>query len=441
MSEQERKQQEDRYELDQIKRVALVGVYYSGQPHIECQEHLDELQELANTYGFEVTDHVKCPVKKLNAATYIGTGKAEEIGQLVEDNQIDAIIFDEEISPNQQKNLEAIIKKPVLDRTELILEVFAQRAISREAVLQIELAKIKYQLPRLKRLWTHLSREKTAGGGTSAFRGAGEKQIEVDRRLLKQKVRALEKDIKDVRHQRSTQRSARVRSAVPTFAIVGYTNAGKSTLLNALTNAGVLEEDKLFATLDTTARQFDLPNHQKIILIDTVGFIRKLPHGLVAAFRSTLEEAVYTDILLHVVDVAHKAAVEHAEETLKVLKELKADGRPIITLLNKCDLVEDERDLIQFRVKFPNSVPISAKNRSGFDHLYEVIQEKLSDLRKVVKLRIPQSEYALASQLMKEGSVISSDYEGNDILLEVEIPAKLEHKIHPFINRNANHSS
>lgn len=441
MSEQDRKQQEDRYELDEIKRVVLVGVYYSGQPHVECQEHLDELEELAHTYGFEVIHHVKCPVKKLNAATYIGVGKAEEIGEIVEQDKIDAVIFDEEISPNQQKNLEAIIKKPVLDRTELILEVFAQRAISREAVLQIELAKIKYQLPRLKRLWTHLSREKTGGGGTSAFRGAGEKQIEVDRRLLKQRVKALEKDIKNVRHQRNTQRSARVRSSVPTFAIVGYTNAGKSTLLNALTNAGVLEEDKLFATLDTTARQFDLPNHQKIILIDTVGFIRKLPHGLVAAFKSTLEEAVYTDILLHVVDVAHPAAMEHAEETLKVLKDLEADNRPVITLLNKCDLLEDERDLIRFRVKFPSCVAISAKNREGFDELYDVIQEKLSDLRKVVQLRIPQSEYALASQLMKEGSVISSDYEGNDILLEVEIPAKLEHKVRPFMNRNANHSS
>lgn len=433
MSEEDRKQQEARYELDEIKRVVLVGIYYSGQVDIECKEHLDELEELALTYGFEVVDKVMCPIKKLNAATYIGSGKAEEIGELCQSEGAHAVIFDEEISPNQQKNLEAIVKKPALDRTELILEVFAQRAISREAVLQIELAKIKYQLPRLKRLWTHLSREKTGGGGTSAFRGAGEKQIEVDRRLLKQRVKALEKDIKNVRHQRNTQRSARIRASVPTFAIVGYTNAGKSTLLNALTNAGVLEEDKLFATLDTTARQFELPNHQKIVLIDTVGFIRKLPHGLVAAFRSTLEEAVYTDILLHVVDVAHPAAMEHAQETLKVLKTLEADNRPIVTLLNKCDLVEDESVFMKFRVKFPHCVRISAKNREGFDELYDVICERLSDLRKVVNLRIPQSEYALASQLMKEGSVISSDYEGNDILLEIEIPAQLEHKVRPFI--------
>ena len=426
-------QQKDRYDLIDVKRVALVGIFPSGQSDIECQEHLDELRELAWTYGFEVAERFACPIKKLNAATFIGAGKAEEIGIFAENQEIDAVIFDEEISPNQQKNLESLIKKPVLDRTELILEVFAQRAQTREAGLQIELARIRYQLPRLKRMWTHLSREKTGGGGTSAFRGAGEQQIEVDRRILKTRVAALEKEIKEIREQRKTQRSSRLRSGVPTFAIVGYTNAGKSTLLNSLTGAGVLEEDKLFATLDTTARQFNLPNHQKIILIDTVGFIRKLPHGLVAAFRSTLEEAVFTDILLHVVDVAHPQAMDHAEETLKVLKELKADDRPIITLLNKSDLVEDESVFMKFRVKFPHSIQISAKKREGFDLLYEMIEERLKSLRKHVHLRIPQSEYALASELIKEGNVLFSDYEGNDILMEVEVPSRLEHKVRPFI--------
>ena len=432
MSEEDLVQQEGRYKLDSVKKVVLVGFHYSGQPTIECNEHLDELEELSLTYGFEVSKKFVCPVKKLNAATFIGTGKAEEIGEFAEENDVDAVIFDVEISPNQQKNLEELTKKPVLDRTELILEVFAQRANSREAVLQIELAKIRYQMPRLRRLWTHLSREKTAGGGSSAFRGAGEKQLEVDRRILKQRLSSLERDIKAVRIQRETQRASRLRSCVPTFAIVGYTNAGKSTLLNSLTDAGVLEEDKLFATLDTTARKFALPNHQKIVLIDTVGFIRKLPHGLVASFRSTLEETVYTDILLHVVDMAHPAAMEHADETLRVLEDLKADNRPIITLLNKSDLVEDESLFMKFRVKFPSCVRISAKNKEGFDELYDVIAEKLSALRKHVKLRIPQSEYALASELMKEGTVIHSDYEGNDILMEVEIPARLEHKVRSF---------
>ncbi len=433
MSEKENKQQQDRYDLSEVKRVALVGVRQSGESDAVCQEQLDELRELAWTYGFEVVEKFVCPIKKFISATYIGHGKAEEIGAFAEANNVDAIIFDDEISPNQQKNLEEITKKPVLDRTELILEVFAQRAKTKEASLQIELARIRYQLPRLKRMWTHLSREKTGGGGTSAFRGAGEQQIEVDKRILKSRIAMLEKEIKGIREQRETQRSSRVRSGVPTFAIVGYTNAGKSTLLNALTSAGVLAEDKLFATLDTTARQFVLPNHQKIILIDTVGFIRKLPHGLVAAFRSTLEEAVYTDILLHVVDIAHPQAMEHAEETLKVLKELKADKRPIITLLNKCDLVEDQTIFVKFRVKFPHCICISALNKEGFDHLYEVIEEHLKSMRKHFFLRIPQSEYALASELMKEGNVLFSDYEGNDILMEVDIPSRLEHKVRSFV--------
>ncbi len=433
MSDNESEQQKDRYDLSEVKRVALVGVYQSGQSDLVCQDHLDELRELAWTYGFEVVEKFACPIKKFISATFIGGGKAEEIGAFVAANNVDAVIFDEEISPNQQKNLEEIIKKPVLDRTELILEVFAQRAKTKEAVLQIELARIRYQLPRLKRMWTHLSREKTGGGGTSAFRGAGEQQIEVDKRLLKSRIAMLEKEIKAIREQRHIQRSSRIRSGVPTFAIVGYTNTGKSTLLNALTSAGVLAEDKLFATLDTTARQFILPNHQKIVLIDTVGFIRKLPHGLVAAFRSTLEEAVYTDILLHVVDVAHPQAMDHAEETLNVLKELKADNRPIITLLNKCDLVEDQSVFVKFRVRFPHCICISALKKEGFDHLYEVIEEQLKGLRKHVFLRIPQSEYGLASELMKEGNILFSDYEGNDILMEVEVPARLEHKIRPFI--------
>lgn len=433
MSEIEQKQQEERAHLSDVKRVVLVGVFRSGESDRECHEHLDELAELARTYGFEVADRFACPIRKLNAATYIGSGKAEEIGHFVEEHGIDAVIFDEEISPNQQKNLERLVGRPILDRTELILEVFAQHAKSREAVLQIDLAKIRYQLPRLKRMWTHLSREKTAGGGTSAFRGAGEKQIEVDRRLLKQRITTLEREIKEIREQRKIQRSARLRSGTPTVAIVGYTNAGKSTLLNHLTDAGVLEENKLFATLDTTARQLTLPNQQKIILIDTVGFIRKLPHGLVAAFRSTLEEAVYTDILLHIIDASHLAAVEQAEETLKVLKDLDAADRPMLTLLNKCDLVENSQNLLKFRVKFPGAFPISAKTGEGVDVLLEKLQEKLASLRKRFYLRIPQSEYALVGLLMKQGHIFDSDYEENDILMDVEVPLTLEAKIQPYI--------
>jgi GTP-binding protein HflX len=434
MSEIEQNQQ-DRYDLSEVKKVALVGVFFSGKSPDFSNECLAELKSLSETFGFEVTKIVSCPIKKYTAATFIGKGKADEIGKMMALEGIDAVIFDDEITPNQQRNLEEIIKKPVLDRTELILEVFAARAETKEAMLQIELAKVRYQLPRLAGMWTHLSRQKSSGGGAgggSAQRGEGEKQIEIDRRLLKERVCILEKEIEEIRAQREVIRRGRIRTNIPTFAIVGYTNAGKSTLLNALTGADVLVEDKLFATLDPTARKFTLPNNQNIVLVDTVGFIRKLPHTLVKAFKSTLEEASFTDILLHVVDVSHPAAIDQAATTIKVLEEIGVKDKPIITLFNKIDKCESDETMIKLRLKYPKTVKISATNRTGFDDLVEIMLIEIAKLRKVVKLRIPQSQYALTSELMREGRVISSEYEDNDILLEIEIPAILDHKVIPF---------
>ncbi|MBM3193351.1 MAG: GTPase HflX [Chlamydiae bacterium] len=431
MSELEQNQQE-RYDLTEVKTVALVGVFPSGKDQTNCLECLEELESLAKTYGFETKKIIASPIKEFNAATYIGKGKADEIGKALVLEEIDAVIFDDEITPNQQKNLEEIIKRPVLDRTELILEVFAKRAQTKEAMLQIELAKVKYQLPRLKRMWTHLSRQKTGGGGGGALRGEGEKQIEVDKRLLKDRLVHLEREIKVIKEQREIVRKSRIRTNTPTFAIVGYTNAGKSTLLNALTGADVLIEDKLFATLDPTARKFILPNKQTIVLVDTVGFIRKLPHTLVNAFRSTLEEAAFTDILLHVIDVSHPLAIDHAETTMNVLKEIGVKDKPVITLFNKIDKAESDEAMIKLRLKYPKTVRISAKNKTGFDELIDLMLSEIAKLRKVVKLKIPQSYYALASELMREGRVIFSGYEENDILLEIEIPASLEHKVVSF---------
>jgi len=442
MSELEKQQQEGRFELTEVKTVVLVGIFPSGKDQKECLDSLEELSALSTTYGFTVQEKVACPIKKLNAATYIGKGKVEEIANLMASENIDAVIFDEEISPNQQKNIEMIVSKPVLDRTELILEVFAQRAKTKEACLQIELAKIRYQMPRLKRLWTHLSREKTAGGTASGtMRGAGEKQIEVDRRILKQRLSALEKEIKVVRKQRSIQRQSRLRRSTPTFGIVGYTNAGKSTLLNALTQAEVLVEDKLFATLDTTSRKYTLPNHQNIVLVDTVGFIKKLPHTLVAAFKSTLEESTHTDILLHVIDVSHPNVLQHAEVTKAVLEELGAGKKPMLTILNKIDVCKNQEVLDQLRLMYPKTVRVSALNKMGFDDLFHLMMEEISNLRKVVKLRIPQSHYALASELMREGNVLFSDYDENDILMEIEIASNLEHKVRPFYDSNQDEES
>ena len=318
--------------LKELKNAFLVGAYRSGSEVQICEESLAELENLCETFGIHPVAKVACPIKKFDAATYLGSGKLAELKAQVEALSSEVVLFDDEISPQQQRNLERLFMRPVIDRTELIIEVFAQRAQTKEAKLQIELAKIRYQFPRLKRMWTHLSRQKATAGGGAYLKGEGEKQIEIDRRLLNRQIDRLKEEIEQVIQQRKTQRGLRLRTGIPSFAIVGYTNAGKSTLLNALTGADVLVEDRLFATLDTTTRKFTLPNHQEILLVDTVGFIQRIPHTLVAAFKSTLEEAVHADILLHLIDVSHPKAEEQAEATLQVLKDLGAEGHPMIAV-------------------------------------------------------------------------------------------------------------
>lgn len=421
------------------KTAFLVGTYMQSKEKPLCEEYLNELRRLCETYGLTAVDQAACSLKKIDAGMFLGKGKLEEILLEVNEKKIDTIIFDEEITPNQQRNLEKFFKKPVIDRTELIIEVFAQRAQTREAKLQVELAKIKYQLPRLKRLWTHLSRQTGSGGssgGGSYLRGEGESQIELDRRMLRKRMSQLQKEIAVVEKQRETQRRQRKKTGIPTFAIVGYTNAGKSTFLNALTEAGVLMEDKLFATLDTTTRKFILPNRQEILLIDTVGFIRKIPHTLVAAFKSTLEEAIHTDILLHLIDVHHPLAEEQAEATLQVLKELHIVNRPMITLLNKIDACENLNMAQRLRIKYPKTVQISALKKEGFDQLLEMMIAEISSLRKLCYLRIPQSQYHLVTELMRAGKIMKCDYEGDDVLIQVEIPNRLESKFTAFVYEN-----
>jgi GTP-binding protein HflX len=436
--EDEKLYEDVRYELKDLNIAMLVGTYDSSTDRNTCVEHLEELASLSDTYGFQVVDKIPCPLRKIDAGTYLGSGKLEELIALSHTNACDVIIFDEDISPNQQKNLEKLFKKPVIDRTELILEVFAKRAQSKEARLQIELAKAQYQLPRLKRLWTHLSRQGgTAGGGAGGgggyLKGEGETQIEIDKRILRKRIAFLQAQLKTIREQRHTQRQGRLRSGIPLLAIVGYTNAGKSTLLNALTHAGVLAEDKLFATLETTTRKFFLPNQQEILLVDTVGFIRKIPHTLVESFKSTLEEAVYTDILLHVVDISNPMAEEQAEASYNVLKELGAENKPVITILNKIDQCTDRSLVMRFKLKYPKTVTISAKAKEGFDQLIQMIIQELKNLRKVIHVKIPQSHYGIVSELMQKGRVIQSEYEGNDILMTVEIPHDMEHKVIPYL--------
>lgn len=418
-------------EVKHFEKALLIAFYLEKDDLQKTEDSLEELERLAGTYGLETIDKVPVHLRKITSATIIGKGKLQELGGLAEEYRANVIIFDDEISPNQQRNLEKAFKKPVLDRTELILEVFAQRAQTREARLQIELAKIKYQLPRLTRMWTHLSRQVAGGGGY--LRGAGEKQIELDRRMLRHRLARLEKEIEEVRSHRKTQRSARERRNIPTFAIVGYTNAGKSTLMRALTKADVLVEDKLFATLDTTTRKYSLPNNQEILLVDTVGFIQKIPHTLIAAFKSTLEEAIHTDVLLHLIDASNPQALLQAEATMHVLKELGASNQPIVTLLNKIDQNPDPKLLIKLRATYPHTVQISALEQKGFPNLIEGMTKAIASLRKKVNLCVPQSHYALVSELMKEGKVISIEYEDNDILIEVEIPSHYENKVTQFV--------
>ncbi len=418
-------------DIKNLKTALLIAAYESGKDKPFCEEYLKELGRLCDTYGLEVVAKVPCPLKKIDVGMFLGSGKLDELLQMTHDLKPELIIFDDEISPHQQRNLEEFFKKPVIDRTELIIEVFAQRAQTREAKLQIELAKVRYQLPRLKRLWTHLSRQ-SAGGGAH-LKGEGEKQIEIDRRLLKKRIDQLKKEIEDVTSKRETQRSARLRSEIPTFAIVGYTNAGKSTLLKALTHADVLVEDKLFATLDTTTRKYAMPSKQEILLVDTVGFIRKIPHMLVAAFKSTLEEVIHTDVLIHLIDASSPMAEQQAEETMNVLKELNALNRPIITVLNKIDQCQNSLILMKLRVKYPKTIQISALHQTGFDQLMEAMMYEVSLMRKTLTLRIPQSQYSLVTEIMRDGRVISLEYEEDDVALVAEIPRSLEGRVKPFI--------
>lgn len=415
------------------KRALLVSAYKDVSLQV-CKEHLEELSLLAETCGVETIQKVPCPLRKYDASTYLTSGKVQELVELARRENIDLVIFDDEITSAQQRNLEKIFDIPVIDRTETILAVFSQRAQTKEARLQIELAQVKYQAPRLKRMWTHLSRQGgSAGGGSGGsgghLKGEGEKQIEIDRRLLQKEIEQLQNEIKEVAAIRETQRGVRQKTGIPIFAIIGYTNAGKSTLLNALTNADVFVEDKLFATLDTTTRKYSLSSNQEVLLIDTVGFIRKLPHLLVAAFKSTLEESLQADILLHLIDVSHPMAEEQAAASYAVLNELGVKDKTIITLLNKVDKCQDRQMIMRMKIAYENTVEISALEKLGFQDLEDAMVRALQERRRLVHLRIPQNDYGVVTQVIREGHILSQEYVDNDILISVELPVPLANKL------------
>ncbi|MEI9864991.1 MAG: GTPase HflX [Limisphaerales bacterium] len=411
-------------------RVFLVGVELKARTATEVRESLAELQELAETAGAQIVGDAVQKLAAPVAATYIGGGKAEELAGQCKQNEVDTIIFDDELSPAQTRNLEKIFGCKIMDRTALILEIFGQRARTREGKLQIEHAQLKYLLPRLTRYWSHLSRQR---GSTGSIGGEGESQLEADRRKISERIDKIDSELDKVRRQRETQRVGRQRSQWPLASIVGYTNAGKSTLLNKLTGSAVLAEDKLFATLDPTTRRLKLPTNQNVLLTDTVGFIKKLPHGLVEAFKATLEEVVQADLLLHVVDISHPQAQEQIDAVNTVLMEIGAAKKPVLMIFNKIDQMNGGGTLNRLREQYPNSVAISARTGEGIAPLFAELGTQLRPIREFLDLRVPQEKAAVIARIHAVGQVVTSRYSGKNARFKVRIPPHLHDEFAAFI--------
>ena len=388
------------YENKQSQEKALLVSVDTGD--FDAEVSIDELGELADTAGAVVVGKVIQKREAPEKATFVGLGKLAEIIAFCQNEEVDLIIVDSELSPSQQRNLEKMTNVRVIDRTMLILDIFAMRARTAEGKLQVELAQLRYQLPRLAGQGTALSR---LGGGIGT-RGPGETKLESDKRHIRRRIQKLEEELQALEKRRGQMRKRREKDGVQTVAIVGYTNAGKSTLMNALTDAGVLAQNKLFATLDPTSRALILPDGRQVMLVDTVGLIRRLPHKLVEAFKSTLEEAAAATVILNVCDASDEYASEHLEVTKNLLKELGCENKPIISVMNKCDLVGD----IYSMPTFGKTVMISALNKRGFDELLDAILKELPPTRKQVEFMIPFSAGAFAARVRKEGVVHEEEY-------------------------------
>ena len=400
------------------EKAILVGLEQPGVSRWDLEDSLAELEQLAATAGAQVVDTVVQKLDRPTAPFYIGKGKAEEVKRQCGAKQANSIIFDDELSPAQGRNLEELTSRKVLDRTQLILDIFAQRARTKEGRLQIELAQLQYLLPRLTRMWSHLSRQ-SGGIGT---RGPGETQLEVDRRRVQERIARLERDLKDVRRNRTVQREGRLRHNWPLASLVGYTNAGKSSLLNRLTGAGVLAENKLFATLDPTTRQLVLPNKLKLLLTDTVGFIRKLPHTVIESFKATLEEVALADLLIHVVDLSHPHFHDQMEAVNVTIKELEAHGKQTLLVFNKIDAVADPAVVWQTLQHHPGSVAVSARTGEGIETLIDELEFRLTAWRLRVEFHIPNSESATLAELHRIGHVLDLRYEGDMAIVTAHVP-------------------
>jgi GTP-binding protein HflX len=420
------------------ERAVLVGVELPSNDHkISLEYSLEELESLAQTAGAEVAEKFTQQLRSVTPATLVGRGKVEQIHAKVDELHPDLVIFDEDLTPAQQRNLESALNVRVIDRSQLILDIFAQRARSNEGKLQVELAQLEYLLPRLTRQWTHLSR---LGGGIGT-RGPGETQLEVDRRRIREKIGHLKRRLKTVERTRSLQRKERDNVPFATIALVGYTNAGKSTLMNALTSAGVLVEDKLFATLDPTIRSLRLPNGDKVMIADTVGFINKIPHSLIEAFKSTLEEVMSADLLLHLVDMSSPLVDEQIQVIEEVLGEIGAGDIPTIIVPNKIDLLPEPPQHL-FKNRGTQEVcPISAVTGDGVEALLNVIGTHLDRGKEKIHLSLSASQGALLSLLRERGRVENEIYEDDRVHITAMVTPKLAGQMRKLARNNAKSDS
>jgi len=415
------------------ERAILVGVVHNRQDRDLVDEYLDELALLADTAGAEVLYRVIQERDAINPGYFIGKGKVDFLAKLVSEQQADVVIFDEDLTPAQARNLEEECKTKIIDRSGLILDIFARRAKTREAKTQVELAQLQYLLPRLTRRWTHLSRQ--AGGVGIGLRGPGETQLEVDRRMIRKRIATLSQELEKISQQRALRR--RRRTDLFNVALLGYTNVGKSTLMNTLTTSEVFVEDRLFATLDSTVRLLDHAGDQKILLIDTVGFVRKLPHHLVASFKSTLEETAEADLLIHIVDCSHPHFRDQMHVINGVMKELHIDDRPVVTVFNKIDLVEDKSRLREIKDEFEGSFLISAQRGLFIEDLRQEIIKFATEHSITTNIKVNLSEQKLLASIYEWARVLNREYEDGYVQLQIRFPSTMERKFKQLVEDGA----
>jgi GTP-binding protein HflX len=412
-----------------VERALLVGAYTNNDEKEDADDLLQELGELVRTLGIPIIEKLLVFNREPQARLFMGSGKAEEICERAKELACDVIIFDNELTPAQQRNWETLAGITVIDRQEIILDIFGSRAQTREAKIQVDLARMSYSLPRLTRAWSHLGKQ---GGGIGS-KGEGESQLEQDKRKIRGQIDRLKSDLQDVRRNRANQRKDRKRAPVPNAAIVGYTNAGKSSLLRKLTGADVLVENALFATLDTTTRKIDLPNRQPLLLTDTVGFIRKLPHQLVESFNATLEEAVMADFLIHLLDASHPRVLEFYDTTMKVLSDLGADNKTTLTVFNKIDQVSDPLVKALLRTRHPDALFISVHTGEGLQALVEQLGNLVANGTQEIELHLPLDRSDLLARIHREGVVLHTAYETDFISIRATVPKRFRETLEPFI--------